>query len=288
MEITKIGMFTLAVMISTCFLIGSVHGGSYDSNYVWKQMVDDYGDNLNFTAFINVQNFAYSEKLLIWNISDTNYDLAVSVESNNVTHFKFYVTSSAHFREVTYDGGFGSWYNLTYVLGVTGYTWYGGDFQINGTTLFNNGDSAPLGGSIPVEYGSINGSSAYGTFGIYFDDIRYYIDVGGYAIEYVEDWESGWPNGWNVVGSPALSTALYVSPSHSMEVGTFVSAPAGSSAINEGWYNFGIGLLGFILIFSSWFVAKHLYDNGTYAEAVGYWLIMIIFGFGLITVMVGG
>ena len=65
------------------------------------------------------------------------------------------------------------------------------------------------------------------------------------------------------------------------------SAPS-STAMNEGWYNLGIGLTGLILIFSSWFVAKHLYDNGAYAEAIGYWLIMMVFGIGLLTVLVGG
>lgn len=50
---------------------------------------------------------------------------------------------------------------------------------------------------------------------------------------------------------------------------------------------FGIGLLGAILIFSSWIVAYMQWKDGAYAHALAYWVALFTIGFGLITVLIG-
>ena len=53
-------------------------------------------------------------------------------------------------------------------------------------------------------------------------------------------------------------------------------------------YNMGIGLIGVILMFLSWFVAWFEYKADNYGEAFLYWLVLFVIGFGLFTVLLGG
>lgn len=55
-----------------------------------------------------------------------------------------------------------------------------------------------------------------------------------------------------------------------------------------GWINFGIGLVGLILIFLSWIVLKLKWKDHDYSSAIGYWLLLMVIGIALFTVMVGG
>jgi hypothetical protein len=55
-----------------------------------------------------------------------------------------------------------------------------------------------------------------------------------------------------------------------------------------GWINFFIGIVGLILIASSWIMLKIFWNDDEYAKAIGIWLAMLILGFGLTTVLLGG
>jgi len=57
--------------------------------------------------------------------------------------------------------------------------------------------------------------------------------------------------------------------------------------INEGWYNFGIGLVGVGLIFAGFVFLKIAWMNGEYDKAIAFPLICWVIAIGLITVLVG-
>jgi len=58
--------------------------------------------------------------------------------------------------------------------------------------------------------------------------------------------------------------------------------------LSMGWIMFGLGLIGLIMVFASWFVLKHFWQDGQIAEALMFWFILIILGFGLIVAWIGG
>jgi hypothetical protein len=57
--------------------------------------------------------------------------------------------------------------------------------------------------------------------------------------------------------------------------------------INEGWYNFGIGIFGVGLIFAGFVFLKLAWMNGEYDKAIAFPLICWVIALGLITVLVG-
>lgn len=55
-----------------------------------------------------------------------------------------------------------------------------------------------------------------------------------------------------------------------------------------GWVDFFIGVAGLFLIFGSWISLKVFWDDEEYAKALGTWIVMLILGIGLTTVLLGG
>lgn len=58
--------------------------------------------------------------------------------------------------------------------------------------------------------------------------------------------------------------------------------------IEEGWIRIGIGLIGLILMFLSWFVGYWIHKAGDTAKGGIIWFVMFVIGYGLFTVLLGG
>lgn len=54
-----------------------------------------------------------------------------------------------------------------------------------------------------------------------------------------------------------------------------------------GWINFGIGLLGLLMMGASWLFLYHFWTSKEYAKALVVWIALFIVGFGFFTVMLG-
>jgi hypothetical protein len=62
----------------------------------------------------------------------------------------------------------------------------------------------------------------------------------------------------------------------------------GIPSIEEGWIRIGIGLIGLILMFLSWFVGYWIHKAGDTAKGGIIWFVMFVIGYGLFTVLLGG
>jgi len=58
--------------------------------------------------------------------------------------------------------------------------------------------------------------------------------------------------------------------------------------VEEGWIRIGIGLIGLILMFMSWFIGYWIHKAGDTAKGGLVWFVMFIVGYGLFTVLLGG
>lgn len=92
---------------------------------------------------------------------------------------------------------------------------------------------------------------------------------------------------WTVNGSACYSTNRVLDLSISAPI-SIVAVYAQVPRPIEPNYNFGIGLIGLIMMFLSWFVAYWEYKDEQYAEAIMYWIVLFGIGVGLFTVLLGG
>jgi hypothetical protein len=95
--------------------------------------------------------------------------------------------------------------------------------------------------------------------------------------------------GWSIDGSPITngSNPLVFTPSADMTLQA-IYIPIEIPDVVGLWANFGIGILGLIMMFLSWFVAYWCHKDGDTAKGILLWLAMFIIGYGFFTVLLGG
>jgi len=95
--------------------------------------------------------------------------------------------------------------------------------------------------------------------------------------------------GWSIDGSPTMNTSnpLVFTSSAGMTLQA-IYTPVEIPDVVSLWANFGIGILGLIMMFLSWFVAYWCHKDGDTAKGILLWLAMFIIGYGFFTVLLGG
>jgi hypothetical protein len=95
--------------------------------------------------------------------------------------------------------------------------------------------------------------------------------------------------GWSIDGSPTTNTSnpLVFTSSADMTLQA-IYTPVEIPDVVSLWANFGIGILGLIMMFLSWFVAYWCHKDGDTAKGILLWLAMFIIGYGFFTVLLGG
>lgn len=95
--------------------------------------------------------------------------------------------------------------------------------------------------------------------------------------------------GWSIDGSPTTNTSnpLPLFPIADMTLQAIYTSIEIPDVVSL-WANFGIGFLGLIMMFLSWFVAYWCHKEGDTAKGVLLWLAMFIIGYGFFTVLLGG
>jgi hypothetical protein len=121
-------------------------------------------------------------------------------------------------------------------------------------------------------------NNATGVNYLYLDDVlqaSYAYSFAGYMVdEFTLDQNDA--TGWNwYYDDLTLSDTL---PTTTQEKQVF----------NEGWYTFGIGLLGFAMWLMGFYFLNFFWQAEEYAKALGIFIACLVIGFGFITVFVGG
>lgn len=95
--------------------------------------------------------------------------------------------------------------------------------------------------------------------------------------------------GWSIDGSPTITTSnpLVFHPYGDMTLQAIYSLVEIPDPFRL-WTNFGIGLIGLIMMGMSWIVAYWLHKSDETLKGILIWFAMFIIGYGLFTVMLGG
>lgn len=95
--------------------------------------------------------------------------------------------------------------------------------------------------------------------------------------------------GWSIDGSPTVNTSnpLVFFPIDDMTLQAIYS-PVEIPDWSKLWTNFGIGLIGLIMMFLSWFVGYWIHREGDTPKGILIWFVMFIVGYGFFTVLLGG
>jgi hypothetical protein len=93
---------------------------------------------------------------------------------------------------------------------------------------------------------------------------------------------------WTVNGTENYSHDLTLTLEDLTAETTIEAVYSQDTRLFEPNFNIGIGLLGLIFMFLSWFVGYWKVQDEEYGEAFMYWLMLFGIGFGLFTVLLGG
>jgi hypothetical protein len=93
---------------------------------------------------------------------------------------------------------------------------------------------------------------------------------------------------WTLNGIQQYSTNRILELNNLTADQTLIAVYLPEARLLEPNINIGIGLLGLILMFLSWFVGYWKVQDEEYGEAFMYWLMLFGIGFGLFTVLLGG